>query len=273
MNKILILLIGSLLMTGALASGYQAPQNLRLIFGETENKHYVPRVKAVHRLGRDLQPGDIAAIYAFFRKKIREDNLKPLELNGIKNELVIVIMKQRAFPNELTSNLINMYYDKSMDNVWRDYCVQFLGQWYPKISDKSEMEEVNKLFNNGLKEKKNGIAGTTLIAMSRLTEYPGLEREKVAQAAYSLAVDKDAPAIVKISALQVGANLKDQKIIPLAKEILNTTKSISLKMSAIAALGILGDTSSIGMLQKYRKSSDVRLRTAAKAALKKLEAK
>jgi hypothetical protein len=247
--------------------------SLDFIFGNTANKSYVPRVKAVHKLGNDLQPAQIAAIYKFLHKRIKDDSLKPLELNAIKNELVIVIMNQRNYPDALASSLVEMYNDKSFDKIWRDYCIQFLGQWYPKINSPEDRRKAREAFDSALQEKKNGIAGTALIAVSRLTGLKDFDKADIASKAFELAKDKDSANIVKITALQVGANLGNKNILPLAKELIKSSKSVPLKMSAIAAVGILGNSADIPTIDKYLKCSDVRLRTAAKAAVKRLEHK
>jgi len=245
------------------------PENLSNIFGNSGNTPYVQRIKYVHVLGRDLPKDQINAIYKFLHKKLNDDTLPSLEFNAIKNELTIVLMQQRVYPEDLAKNLIEMYYNKSFDKCWRDYCVQFLGQWLPKIHSDTERQKTVKLFFDALDEK-DGIAGTSLIAMSRLTDYQGLEKDRVSGEAIKLASDKNSADIVKTSALQVAANLKNKDIVPIARDILKNSKNIPLKMSAMAALGTIGlDPEDRAMIEKYRSSTDVRLRTAAKSALKR----
>ena len=261
-----------IIVTAAFALSFRAagfPANLSNILDGSGNTPYVQRIKAVHQLGRELPKEQIDAIYVFLHRKLNEEKLPSLEFNAIKNELVIAVMQQRNYPAELANNLIEMYYDKSFDKCWRDYCVQFLGQWYPKINSDSERERTRKLFYDALVEK-DGIAGTSLIAMSRLTEYPGLDRERVSDEAVKLVLDGKSADIVKISALQVAANLKNKNIIPAARNILRDSKNVPLMMSAMAALGTMGlETEDRTVLEKFRASTDVRLRSAAKSALKK----
>jgi HEAT repeat protein len=69
----------------------------------------------------------------------------------------------------------------------------------------------------------------------------------------------------------VGANLQNREILPIAKEILEKSSDVPLKSSAIAAIGILRDRSEIPRLEKYKKSSDVRIRSAAAGALKRIK--
>jgi len=264
-SKIIVVIVGFMVSYSAMC----IPENLSNIFGYSENTQYVQRIKYVHALGRDLPKDQVDAIYKFLHKKLNEDTLPSLEFNAIKNELTIVLMQQRVYPEDLAKNLIEMYYDKSFDKCWRDYCVQFLGQWLPKIHSDSERQRTVKLFYDAL-EEKDGIAGTSLIAMSRLTDYQGLEKERVSGEAVKLASDKDGADIVKTSALQVAANLKNKDIVPIAREILKNSKNIPLKMSAMAALGTIGlEPEDRTMIEKYRSSTDVRLRTAAKSALRK----
>jgi hypothetical protein len=274
MNNTILRFIGfSAILLFLSVDAISATSKLDFIFGNTANKSYVPRVKAVHKLRNDLQPAQIDAIYKFLHKKIKDESLKPLELNAIKNELVIVMMNQRNYPDALASSLVEMYNDKSFDKIWRDYCIQFLGQWYPKINSPEDRRKAREAFGSALQEKKNGIAGTALIAVSRLTDTKDFDKADIASKAFGLAKDKDSASIVKITALQVGANLDNKNILPLAKELIKSSRSVPLKMSAIAAVGILGNSADIPTIDKYLKCSDVRLRTAAKAAVKRLKAK
>ena len=264
-SKIIVATVGLLMPFCAMC----IPENLSNIFGYSENTSYVQRIKYVHALGRDLPKDQIDAIYKFLHKKLNEDTLPSLEFNAIKNELTIVLMQQRVYPEDLAKNLIEMYHDKSFDKCWRDYCVQFLGQWFPKIHSDTERQKTVKLFYDALDEK-DGIAGTSLIAMSRLTDYQELEKDHVSGEAVKLASDKNSADIVKTSASQVAANLKNKDIVPIARDILKNSKNIPLKMSAIAALGTIGlEPEDRAIIEKYRSSTDVRLRIAAKSALKK----
>ena len=56
----------------------------------------------------------------------------------------------------------------------------------------------------------------------------------------------------------------------IGREILKSSKHAPLKMSAIAAIGALGDGDDYDDLKTLSKNTDIRLRVAARSALNKL---
>jgi hypothetical protein len=249
------------------------PENLKLILGlKPGNMAYLPRLKAVHHLRKNLTPTEIQALLWFLHKKIKDDKLKNLDFNAIKNEVVIALMSQEMPVHELPQHLIAMFNSKDMDKIWRDYCVQFLGQLYPKIPDEESRLQAKQVFVSALGDKRF-LAGTALISMDLAGNCKEIKKSEIIEHAYNLCIDKDASDIVKTTALQICAKHHDNKTLPVAKDILKSkASSVPLKMSAIAAIGMLGNGSEVAMLEKYRLSSDVRLRKSAKAAIKKLSA-
>ena len=73
----------------------------------------------------------------------------------------------------------------------------------------------------------------------------------------------------KITALQICAKLGDTDILPDARK-LAAGRSIPIRMSAMACLGMLGDKTDVELLKASESSTDIRLRTAAQAAIKQL---
>ena len=75
---------------------------LAIVTGRTATKDYFPRAQAIFRLGTRLQPAEIDAIYDFLNSK-QADNLKILEFKYLKNDLVIVLMRQERYPAKLSA--------------------------------------------------------------------------------------------------------------------------------------------------------------------------
>jgi len=71
--------------------------------------------------------------------------------------------------------------------------------------------------------------------------------------------------------LQICAKFNDKRALPIARKIAESAASTHLRMSAIAAVGTLGDSSDRPMLEKYASSSDARLRESAQSALNRLK--
>jgi HEAT repeat protein len=162
-----------------------------------------------------------------------------------------------------------MFNNKKFDSVWRDYCIQFMGRWYKEASP-DERKLMLAAMQSALKESNNGISGTALIALNSNIGQPGISPREVRLAALEVVKNKKTPDYVKLTALQICAMRKERQALPIARDILKTSKHVPLKMSAIAAIGMLGNGDDYDTLTKLSKSSDVRLRTAATVALKKL---
>ena len=247
----------------------EIPDSVRPITGIDNDKSYGSRIYDVSRLSRNLSDRELTALLYFMHKKAGDDVLPPLEFNAVKNDVATAIMNQERNCGEFAPHLIAMYYDKSFDDVWRDYCVQFLGQCYGKIEIPQQREIVRNLFSDALKDR-GGIPGAALIAMSGLADNPEFGRGKIAEEAYALFIAGKTDDMIKATAMQVCAKLKKREILPLARELIRTSKNVPLKMSAVAAVGAMGDNSDLDTLRSLAKNSDVRMRTASKAALKKM---
>jgi len=247
----------------------EIPGSIRLIAGLDGEKGYVPRLEAVNALGSDLSAMEVTALLFFLHKKIPDDVLEPLEFNAVKNNTVTLLMRQSRLPEELAPHLVAMYYDKTLDNTWRDYCIQFMGQWYGSIHVPSEQAHVREALDAALSDSDN-IPAAAIIAMGGLAGNPGFSHERISTAALRLCTDPGTGDTVKTASLQICAKLKNREILPVARDIMKTSENVPLKMSAIAVVGAIGDSSDRDTLRSFVKSGDVRMRTASKAALKKM---
>jgi HEAT repeat protein len=88
--------------------------------------------------------------------------------------------------------------------------------------------------------------------------------------AYTTARNDSVKAASRVTALQVGAALEDSRMLPLARQIMSEQTDVQLRMSALAVLGSQGEADDILILRRYDDSSDIRLRSAARAALEQL---
>lgn len=247
----------------------EIPFSVGLIAGIETDKSYEPRIYDVSQLGRNLSDKEITALLYFLHKKAGDDVLPLLEFDAVKNDVASAIMNQERLPLEFAPHLIAMYYDRSLDDAWRDYCVQFLGQCYGKIENPQERALVRNLFNDALKDKV-GIPGAALIAMTGLADNPEFDGKKIADAAYSLCIDGKVDDMIKTTALQICAKFKKREVLSIARDMIKTSKNVPLKMSAVATVGAIGDNSDHDTLRSLAKSSDIRMRIASKAALKKM---
>ena len=247
-----------------------------VVIARTPDTTYVSRIKATHHLGGHLGAAEITELYAFLHRQPAADPLiNNLEFNAVKNEVVVAIMDQTRYPAELTQQLAEMYHDKTLGITWRDYCIQFLGQWYPKVNTDKEKDLIVKTITAAFQEKNNGIAGTALISASKLVDKSEFKRDQVSTIAQALAEDCKADHITRVPALQISAKLGNPQAIITARDIIanHPEVPVMLKMSALAVLGMNGNSSDMETLKRYQNSSDVRLRAAATAAIHRLTQK
>ena len=102
--KVLVLVavcLFSFPVRGQAPSSAVLPESLLLVFGQAAETRYVPRVRAVHELPANLSAEQVTACYDFLNRKLASQPLPDLEFNGLKNELVFVLMRQRRRPEEL----------------------------------------------------------------------------------------------------------------------------------------------------------------------------
>lgn len=265
------------------------PNSIKGIAGLDENFTYIDRMKATDALGENLTNPEQKALLHFLHKRRSEDKLTSLRFNSVKNQVCIALMRQIPANQEFPLHMIAMYHEKDEYGItWRDYTIQFLGQCYSQIDTAENKKAVKDTLYKALEEKQN-IAAPAIIALDGLSKNSGFSKSKIADAAYKLVSDNQTANIVKIPALQIAAKYNHPKALKLARKILTGSKnsqskilnsppsssflnspSVILKMSAIATIGAHGENEDIQLLQQFRKSADIRLRVAAKAALRKL---
>jgi hypothetical protein len=246
------------------------PDNIKLIIGQGETRNYFVRVREIHNLKKNLPPEQVDALYKFLYEKLDKQELPDLQFNGLKNEIVVELMKQTTKPEALSGHLVTMYYDKSFDPTWRDYCVQFFGKWYEQAPANDARQAMVKGLYDALKERDSSIGGTAITMLCHLTHLKEFDKDKIADLAYELMIAPDCSVSGKTSAMQVCAELRNKKALPIARDWAANSKEIFIRMSAIAAIGMLGDPGDLPMLNEYKNSSDIRLKGPAKAAFARI---
>ena len=247
-----------------------SPPGLAGIMGQKGEQGFPARLKAVHDLGQDLPEAEVAGLYSLLYRKKGEDGLPPDGLNALKNDAANALKAQHQPPKDLARHLMSMYYDPTQDAIWRDYCVQHLGSLYAKTADEQEQRWIRDLFWQATEETAGSIAGTALIALSDNAGQPGIGKADVVARALALAQDAKCSETSKTTALQICAELGEAKVLPAARALAASARSIPLRMSAIAVLGTLGGEVDRPVLEGYAAGADGRLRTAARSALSRL---
>lgn len=245
------------------------PPRVSGVLGLGDTRGHIARTKALKQLGMDLSSEELAALYLLLDRKNHEDGLKPGQLNALKDAAVGLLEKQNTPPPELAHNLIAMYHDMRHDVVWRDYCIQHLGTFYRKIPVAADQAAAHRLFWSGTGEQAGTFAGTSLIALTSNADLTG-GGQQIATKAVQISTDTTWSEASRVTSLQIAANLGDDRILPMARQIVGTDASTHLRMSALAAIGTLGTEADRPLLEKYAASTDTRLRASAMSALGRL---
>ena len=233
---------------------------------------YAERVKLVHRLPSNLAPEQLERCRAFLESPLAGQPLPDLEFNGLKNELVFALLRQREGLTELAELLVRMSRAPETDATWRDYCVQFLGKCYPRIHDVKSREAMAEALRDALKTKRGGRAAGSaarqLMTLGRT--FPEFPLEKVAAASLEALLDPASSDETKTALLQVCGTLGERGALATARAIAGQNSAPVLRASAIAAVGMLGDASDLPLLKCLAASGDVRVSRPAKAAIERM---
>ena len=245
------------------------PEEILLIVGQREQE-YFPRVYAIHALGDDLPPDQVKACIEFLYRKLETQELEDLEFNGLKNELVLKLMRQKSPSPELATALVDMYLDRSYDDTWRNYCVQFFGKCYPYLTKPEDRKAMTEAIHKALRERTNRIAGTAGYMLSHMVDYPGFDRQEITDRIYEALSDPLCSTGSQILLLQASAELGDRRALPVARKLMQNQAPL-LRMSAIGAVGYLGDASDLPELEKLAGCSDLSKQTPAGSAIEKIK--
>ena len=235
----------------------------------------VYRLHATYALPTDLRNCDVLSLCSFLRSlpSPLEKNFTGLQF--LKNDLIDVLECREAMPPAFTDALVEMFRNTSQDQVTRDYAIQHLTTWYERIGKKrpQEAQVIRSTLEAAINET-NSVAGTALLGMHRLSKNdsrfnPALVDETAAF--FAASPHRDAPT--RISSIQVCAERQLKSVIPIVKELSQTSTNVALRISAISALGQLGDREEAKFLNELQQATDKEFRPAIDAALKNLKAR
>jgi hypothetical protein len=132
------------------------------------------------------------------------------------------------------------------------------------------------------------IQGTALIGLGRLVQAntasqpppadspnggAQLDTARLTLVASSLATDSAANDVARLTALQVCAELRIKDVLPAAVALAEGAATTPLRVSAVSAVGALGGPDHASLLNRLVTAQDPRIQTAARAALRRFEAR
>ena len=192
-------------------------KELTVICGEI-TAPYAERVRLIHRLPSNLAPEQLERCRTFLESSLAGQPLPDLEFNGLKNELVFAMLRQREGLTKLVKLLVRMSCALETDATWRDYCVQFLGKCYPRINDAKSREAMAEALWNALKmQRRNRAAGSAARQLMTLGRtFPEFPPEKVGTAFLEAFLTPASSDETKTVLIQVCGTLGEHRALPAA---------------------------------------------------------
>jgi hypothetical protein len=245
------------------------PSRCTAILGQEDGVGFNARYAALKRLQPPLASNEVQALCLQLYRHSDEDPLPEDDLHAFKNEVANTLLRQKPPLEELPWHLLQMYADQQQGEVWRDYCIQHLGALYHR-ADSSTRHAIADLFWQATATKDGTIAGTTLLALEDNVRKADIPRERLAARALAIAQDETFGPEPRATALQVCVLLNERRALHPARNLARTQSPTILRISAIGALGLLGEPDDLAVLQPLTRDEDMRFRQAAVAAVKRL---
>ena len=184
-------------------------------------------------------------------------------------------------PPGLLDLLTQMYHDPGQNVVLRDYAVQHVAAFYQQLEiatdvasqDKSAgLAAARKILWDALAETDSSIAGTALLGLTRLSrESPeAFDPRQIGGLAEQMAGPATSNELTRITAIQVCAQLKVQDALPVIQAAVQNGQTMTVRISAIGALGGLGGAEQIPFLNSMLAGMEDRLKPAAQHALEQI---
>ena len=238
---------------------------------------YFARLTAIHRLPANLAEPEVKEIFRFLTERSAEDEQQRGQV--LKNDLMDVLVENPSISLPLSQNLVHLLEDASQNIVIRDYALQHLFTLFERLGDAPQRQEVldtrealRTTFRNALGEKDSSIAGTALVGLARLANQSSeFSKAQIGADALRLVRDENVGELTRISALQVCGQLNQVGAAAYALALAERGTTVSIQISAIGTLGMLGGPGEATFLERFTKGENERLRPAAATALQTLK--
>ena len=282
-----VLLIGLLALGSAYVAGASPQSNpddpISQIVSPAAEPDFATRHSSLHAMPESALRAGTSRLIEFLDRDTPPPGMEPDDLLSLKNDVADRFIVHDIAPAEHFHLALRTIGDRSRDFVWRDYCLQKLPELIAAdaLAD-SERQAAAKQLQSLIAGSDPGLTGTALIAAWRLGKGAMAEWappvNQLGAAALTCAQATGAPLIDRVTALQVAAELKHFGTAAYAASLLHDdpkqgeTVPAMLRTSAIAALGALGESQYLSLVEQHRRSPDIRLRAAARTALDRIAA-
>jgi hypothetical protein len=244
---------------------------IRLIVRPDGKAGFSERVAAVHAIKEALNSEEIRAFYGYLLAPAHnQDQDDRVQENWLRNEMLDKLVRQPTLPAGLPDVLVAIYQDQDQDVVMRDYAVQHMTPAYAQAGA-DEKASLQQALWQAAQETDSSIAGTALLSLNDLAQSSAeFDQNQIAQTALKLAGDDQCGELARITAIQICGRMGVTQALSVALQLAQQAGSVPLRITAIAALGDLGDQNVETFLQQIAAGDEDRLKPAAVSALKRL---
>lgn len=251
---------------------------------EDSNLHWEDRVKAVRDLPNPLDSPTVEMLFAFLQNPPAG---KKSDWYLVCNEIMEVLRKYNHLPGIYTARNLSLIQSTGADPVIRDYSAQHLAQWISGIDPSACEQDPGKAsaaFAAMCEEASNPanghltLAGTTLngLADAVINGNSLMQQERGNVGLLALKI-LDSPQehfsnLNRATAIQVAARLQVPELPERCRALVsNSLVSADLRLSAIAALGLVGEAKDRELLESF--ASNETFKFAAAAAVERVHQK
>jgi hypothetical protein len=234
---------------------------------------YQSRSSAIKALGSNLSNADRKHLHDFLGQHNSEDDEQLGQV--LKNEL----MDQLTGLDDpgIHDVLSGVYSDNSQQIVLRDYALQHLIESAQIKLDSGELTkpqvtQLQQALWSAVKETDSSLAGTALLGLSRLSvKLPeDFNPSEVQKTAGRYVADGSMTELTQVTAMQICGQMKVGESLPTLLHLAESGATLPLRISAIGALGFLGNASADSILTQIVAGNNAALVPAAKASLHRI---
>ncbi|NQZ56244.1 MAG: hypothetical protein HRT88_02075 [Lentisphaeraceae bacterium] len=259
------------------------------LVGLNEKTDFKARMQALGELSKKLSEYDIKALVAFLKTQYTSElNMEPIYYNSVKNDALQLLLTQEERIDGIGAVLVEMANDTSYGDMWRDYSLQFIPDYYQQAYDvdllyssdvSQERDDLLSTLWNFAEDKRANSSATALIALESLAQnYREIEKSRIVETAMDIVNDGTTPIGARISAMRLAIDKEVQADKGASdyfgenvRIIAQTGENIVLRMSAVKTPGEIGNTDDVEFLEGLLGHKDKIMVKVAEAALGKLK--
>lgn len=265
----LLVLVASLIGVQSVLGEAVDEDLVNLITGQNAAaENYDARYRAADALGGNLSSATTRRLIDWLTDP--SDPLPPQASAAIRNAVAGRLIQARLETDLLAAALQRAFLDPRQSEAWRDYCLQKTGLLLRRLNGDRASTARDMLWR-ATEERAGALAGTALIALQRNIEY-GVQSDEVADRAVEIASDGTRGGGDRATALQILVEFGDPRALSPARAALESSRDVVLRLASLGVVGTMGTAPDVQLVERYAQSSIPVLRSAAAAALSRLDA-